>query len=241
MYLRPIHAEHDIPTLRHLITETKLGILVTAVPSSGNPLLQSTHIPWTLHLDDPSSTTEYGTLRGHMAKQNPQARTLVSAVDQSMDWKTEQEVMVLFTLPADHYISPQYYTDTKPRTGKVVPTWNYASVTAYGHLKVYDPSNPSTTAFLESQMDALTHTCETSERSLEGEWKVSDAPDSYVAALRKAVIGVEIVVERLEGKWKMSQEMGVGDREGIVRGLRRAGERGEVVAEMVQERGGRKK
>ncbi|GHJ88025.1 hypothetical protein NliqN6_4427 [Naganishia liquefaciens] len=236
MYLRPVHAEHDVPTLRSLIADVRLGILVTAIQSETYPLLQSTHIPWLLHVDDPESETELGTLRGHMAKQNPQAKVLVEHVAAETGWETEEDVMVLFTSPADHYISPQYYKDTKPNSGKVVPTWNYASVTAYGRAKIYTSTNPDITAFLQQQMHQLTHKCETSESSLQNEWKVSDAPDTYVAALRKAVIGIEIKIGRLEGKWKMSQEMGEADRAGVVEGLEKAGERGKAVATIVETR-----
>lgn len=89
-------------------------------------------------------------------------------------------------------------------------------------------------------MDELTHASESSVPSLKGEWKVTDSPEGYVSALRKAVIGVEIKIDRLEGKWKMSQEMGEADRRGVVEGLRNAGERGESVAELVQAKGEKK-
>lgn len=236
MYLRPIHTEHDIPTLRSLIADVRLGILITAIHSEAYPLLQSTHIPWTLHLDESESETELGTLKGHMAKQNPQAKVLVEHAHADTGWETEEDVMVLFTSPEDHYISPQYYTATKPLTGKVVPTWNYASVTAYGRARIYTSANPDTTAFLEQQMHQLTHECETSEPSLQNEWKVADAPDAYLDALRKAVIGIEIKIDRLEGKWKMSQETGQADRKGVVEGLGKAGAKGEAVARLVKER-----
>jgi predicted FMN-binding regulatory protein PaiB len=144
--------------------------------------------------------------------------------------------MVLFT-GDEHYISPQHYTETKPKTGKVVPTWNYSSVAAYGKARIYHSSNPDTPAFLQAQMDQLTDQSESREKYLPGNWKVSDAPERYVELLKKAVIGVEIRITRLEGKFKMNQESTEGDRRGVVEGLAKAGDNGKRVAEMVRERG----
>lgn len=238
MYLRPVHTELDIPTLRELIKQVQLGVLITAIPSAG-PLIQTSHIPWTLHLDNESLDTDLGILRGHMAKPNPQAQLLVDNAQKEQDWHVEQEVMVLFT-GDDHYISPQHYIDTKPKTGKVVPTWNYASVAAYGKAKIYHSANPETSTFLQSQMELLTSQSESREKYLPGQWEVSDAPERYVDLLKKAVIGIEIRIERLEGKFKMSQELGDGDRRGVVEGLAKAGEKGQTVAKIVEVRGGRK-
>ncbi|KAI5450613.1 hypothetical protein NCC49_002872 [Naganishia albida] len=238
MYLRPVHTEHDISTLRELIKQVQLGVLITAIPSTTASLIQSSHIPWTLHLDDESSETEYGVLRGHMAKPNPQARLLADNAHEGGGWEVGQEVMVLFT-GVDHYISPQHYVDTKPKTGKVVPTWNYASVAVYGKAKIYHSANSETSAFLQSQMESLTSQSESREKYLPSRWEVADAPERYVNLLKKAVIGIEIRIDRLEGKFKMSQELDEGDRRGVVEGLAKADEKGQMVAKMVEDRGKR--
>lgn len=243
MYLRPVHTEHDISTLQALIEQVQLGVLVTALPGpSGAPTIQSSHIPWVLDKDDNTSTdgeTAYGVLRAHMALANPQAKALVACAKEEDGWLVEHEVMVLFT-GHDHYITPQFYTETKPQTGKVVPTWNYESVAAYGKARIYHPrakQQPETNDFLDKQLNRLTEQAETQQTKLPTCWKVSDAPTSYVQRLKGAIVGVEIRIERLEGKWKMSQEVGEGDRAGVVDGLMKEGETGEAVARIVQARG----
>ncbi|KAJ9096849.1 hypothetical protein QFC21_005122 [Naganishia friedmannii] len=249
MYLRPIHSEHDIPTLHALIEQVQLGVLVTALPGpTGKPAIQSSHLPWVLDIDidttdqdgDGDGEPAYGVLRAHMALANPQAKALAACAKEEDGWLVEHEVMVLFT-GRDHYITPQFYTETKPQTGKVVPTWNYESVAAYGKARVYHPRRqPETSEFLDTQLHRLTDQAETRQTSLQTCWKVGDAPTSYVQRLKGAIMGVEIRIERLEGKWKMSQESGEGDRAGVVAGLMREGEKGEAVARIVQERGAAK-
>lgn len=174
-----------------------------------------------------------------MAKPNPQAGLLVDNAQEENSWEVEHEVMVLFT-GDEHYISPQHYTETKPKTGKVVPTWNYTSIAAYGKARIFHSLNPETPTFLQSQMEHLTSQSESRETYLPGQWKVSDAPERYVELLKKAVIGMEIRIDRLEGKFKMSQESTEGDRRGVVEGLANAGESGKRVAEIVRERGEKK-
>ncbi|KAJ9105568.1 hypothetical protein QFC19_003550 [Naganishia cerealis] len=238
MYLRPVHAEHHVPTLRALIERVQLGVLVTALPGpTGTPSLQSSHIPWVLEVDEADSETDHGVLKGHMALANPQAKALVACAQEQDGWQVQHQVMVLFT-GHDHYISPQFYTDTKPKTGKVVPTWNYESVAAYGKARIYHPrGHPETSQFLDAQITRLTEQAETTQTRLPTCWKVSDAPSTYVDRLKGAIIGLEIRIERLEGKWKMSQEIGEEDRQGVVEGLQAEGDEGEIVARIVQDRG----
>ena len=257
MYLRAIHAEPHIPTLRRLIQQTPLGILITAYdpsalskpittgPSNPPARIHTTHLPWVLVVDDEQSETELGTLKAHMARQNPQAKVLLDLAgasgSMSGDSELEQEeVCVIFTSPADHYISPSFYVESKPKDGKVVPTWDYASVAAYGFLKVHGDKSDRTSDYLDTQLDELT---DRSERKFgpHGEegtgWKVEDAPKGYTEQLKRAIIGIELKVTRLEGKWKMSQESGEKDRQGVVDGLRRLGEgKAGDVADVVEER-----
>ncbi|KAK7747209.1 hypothetical protein SLS62_009151 [Diatrype stigma] len=207
------------------------------------------HIPFVLDVQDESSETELGVLRCHIARQNPQAKAIIDALETQAQGGNsgclEQEVLVLFTSPVQHYVTPKFYTETKPDTGKVVPTWNYAAAQAYGRAKVYyDSRSDDTKAFLSKQVDDLSQYAETSVMGYTGvggkpsPWKVSDAPESYVELLRKNIIGIEIAIDRLEGKFKMSQEMSQGDREGVIQGFGNLqNEVGTRMAELVKERG----
>ncbi|KAF4548663.1 Hypothetical protein D9617_26g078760 [Elsinoe fawcettii] len=245
MYLRAAHVENSLPALRNLILSHPLGVLTTAIPHPTNALIQSSHIPWVLD-HDPSSPTDKGILRGHLARANPQTKSLIHALSSSATSPyLDTEVLVLFTSPVQHYVTPKFYTSTKPDTGKVVPTWNYAAVQAYGRARIYhDTKDGETQRFLAKQLDDLSKYAEEEimrydgAEGRKGAWKVQDAPESYVGLLSKAIIGIEIEVERLEGKWKMSQELKEGDREGTVEGFERLGtEDGRRMAEMVRERG----
>ena len=167
MYLRAVHAEAEIRILQQLILENPLGIFTTAIKSPNHPLIQSSHIPFVLDVpstaagetnsngdDDEQNLPKKnaGILRGHMAKQNPQAKVLMEAAAQQQQQQQQQregqdmrnleavelpeEVLVLFHGPHHHYVTPKFYTETKPQTGKVVPTWDYVAAQAYGK----DPS-----------------------------------------------------------------------------------------------------
>ena len=253
MYLRTAHAEHDIPLLQQFIHDNPLGILTTAIKSSDHAFIQSSHIPFLLDLpevpipisSEPNEGKPLGILRGHVAKQNPQAKALIEALSQTTNTNSElpDEVLILFNGAHHHYVTPKFYTETKPSTGKVVPTWNYSAVQVYGKIKVYaDSKSEDTAAFLSKQVDDLSRHAETSMGFTGGErpaaWNVGEAPVSYVEMLKKNIIGIEIRIERLQGKFKMSQEMGVGDREGVIQGFEALGsDVGEGIARLVKERG----
>lgn len=247
MYLRPVHAEHDVPTLRQLVHDTQLGLLITAYPTAesgpSSSCIHTTHVPWVLEVSDPQSPTELGILKGHMARQNPQSKLLVDLASQTPDGVIRSDqACVIFTAPDHHYISPSFYTETKPVSGKVVPTWNYASVAAYGHIRVYAEGDPGKSDYLSGQFDTLTRESEAlyGPHAQDGgrAWQVSDAPENYINVLKRNVIGVTIEVTRLEGKWKMSQESTEGDRQGVVDGLDSLGtESAKNVAETVKARG----
>ncbi|KZF19608.1 putative transcriptional regulator [Xylona heveae TC161] len=250
MYIRAAHAERDLRVLRQLIRDNPLGMFTTAIPSSSGtfPLLQSSHVPFVLDVEDESSETETGRLRGHLARQNPQSKAIIDDDNQQQQTPKnvlEQEVLVVFTSPHHHYVTPQFYTETKPATAKVVPTWNYAAAQVYGRAKIYfDAACDETSAFLGKQISDLTRHSETRIMGYtagKNDWKVSDAPERYVELLKKNIIGIEIEVDRLEGKFKMSQEMGKGDREGIIQGFENLQtETGKVIAEVVKQRGEQK-
>ncbi|KAK9365040.1 transcriptional regulator PAI 2-type [Lipomyces kononenkoae] len=249
MYLRPDHTESHIPVLQQFIRENPLGILTTAIESPLYPLIQSSHIPFVLDVPEPTDATySNGILRGHMAKQNPQAKALMEALvarkEQGINTlELSQEVLVLFNGPHHHYVTPKFYTETKPESGKVVPTWNYAAVQAYGKITVYcDSKSDETSDFLQKQIGELSQHAEISIMGYTGgdkqsPWEVSDAPVPYVEILKKNIIGIEIKIDRLQGKFKMSQEMGKGDREGVISGFDSLGtEVGKAMSRTVKER-----
>jgi transcriptional regulator len=246
MYLRAIHTEFDIKVLRRFIKENPLGILISAIESPNFATIQCTHMPWVLDVEDEQSTTELGRLRGHLAKANQHSKVMVEAVQRNTpsNGYLEQEVSIIFNGPVDAYVTPKFYTDTKPATGKVVPTWNYSAVQAYGKAKIfYDSQNDETGAYLEKQINDLTkYAEEVIMHHIGGDnltaWEVNDAPKTYVDILKKSIIGIEIKIDRLEGKFKMSQERTSGDRDGVVKGFESLGtEKGQKMAESVRERG----
>ncbi|KAL4879385.1 hypothetical protein BJY04DRAFT_208718 [Aspergillus karnatakaensis] len=228
MYLRAVHAEAQIAVLHQLIRDNPLGILTTAIKSPLYPFIQSSHIPFILDVPETADgTLSNGVLRAHMAKQNPQAKALMEALAAQQEQgnaslELSEEVLILFNGPHHHYVTPKFYTETKPESGKVVPTWNYSAAQAYGKIKVYcDSKSEETSAYLQKQIEELSNQSETSIMGYSSPWKVSDAPVNYVDLLKKNIIGIEISIDRLQGKFKMSQEMGHGDRQGVIEGFER--------------------
>lgn len=249
MYLRGVHADATISMLRQLIRQNPLGILTTAISSKTYPKILSSHVPFVLDVDDEGNEDELGVLRGHLARMNPQSKTMIEEIQsRSSDDNAqflEEEVLVLFTAGAQHYVTPKFYTETKPNTGKVVPTWNYAAAQAYGRAKIYfNAKSEESGTFLSKQIDDLSKHAETNVMGYDGvngnkpAWKVADAPENYIELLRKNIIGIEIVLDRVEGKFKMTQEMGQGDRQGVIDGFKSLGsEVGLDMAELVKQRG----
>ena len=250
MYLRPVHTENDTSTMYKFIQENPLGVLTTAIKSESYPLLQSSHIPWVLDLPASSQPAK---LRGHLARANPHAKALSESAATLNSLKSsgrksaklEEEVMILFTSPVQHYVTPKFYVETKPLTGKVVPTWDYAAVQCYGTMTVfYDGSASENGEFLAKQIDDLSRQSEEKIFGHDGQegrasaWNVDEAPESYVSLLKKAIMGVEVEITRIQGKWKMSQELAKGDRDGVIEGFEKLGtETGNDIARMVSERG----
>ncbi|KAB8269953.1 transcriptional regulator PAI 2-type [Aspergillus minisclerotigenes] len=249
MYLRAVHAETSIKALFELIQKNPLGVLTTAIPSTTQHFIQSSHIPWVLDIisDDPDAPVK-GRLRGHMARQNPHSKTFIEALNAAglpSASPLQQEVQVLFTANPHHYVTPKFYTETKPATAKVVPTWNYAAVQVHGKATIYHDSSSSESAeYLQKQIQDLSELCETSVMGYTGEggrpdsWKVTDAPERYIDIMKKNIIGIEITIEDIGGKFKMSQESTKGDREGVIQGFENLGtDVGRDVAALVRERG----
>jgi len=214
MYSPAHFQETRTPVLHDLIRAHPLAVLVT-LDANG---LVANHIP--MELD--ATTGELGTLRGHVARSNPVWHA----------HRAEVEAMAVFQGP-DGYITPSYYA-TKATTGKVVPTWNYATVHAYGPLRaIEDPG------WLRRFVEQLTdrHEAELA-RAGEPAWKVGDAPAAYIAKLLEAIVGLELPVTRLEGKWKVSQNRAADDRAGVAAGLERSDDpRRHAMAALVRERG----
>ena len=206
MYLPKHFEETRIDVLHALIRAHPLGALV-AMTRNG---LDANHIP--LEVDpDPAP---FGTLRGHVARANP-------------FWRDgETEALAIFQGP-ETYVSPAWYA-TKQETGKVVPTWNYAVVHAHGRIRFID-DRPWLRAFVEK----LTNRHEASRPE---PWKVTDAPADYIETQLGAIIGLEMPIARLVGKWKVSQNRPAQDRAGAVEGLaREGGEAGAAMARLIRE------
>lgn len=240
MYLRAVHAEQNVATLHQFIRSNPLGIFTTAIDSKSFPFLQSSHIPWVLDVDEKSDNDHLGVLRGHIARANPQAKALIEHLKENDTQTLSRDVMILFNGPAHHYVTPKFYRETKPATGKVVPTWNYSAVQVYGRATIYhDTKSTAAGTFLDKQIRDLSMQSEVDIMGYkEKPWQVDDAPTSYVELLKKAIIGVQIEITDIGGKYKMSQEMGVGDQQGVIDGFEALGnDEGKAIARTVKERG----
>ena len=188
MYCPDSFAETRPEILRVLIQRYPLATLV----SMGSNGLEANHIPLYLAPDEGPQPV----LQGHVARANPLWREVLS----------NSEVLAIFQGP-QHYISPSWYA-TKVETGKVVPTWNYAVVHAYGPLHVRDDP-----AWVRQQMVALTAQ---QENGFTMPWQVDDAPRDFTERLIQQVVGIEIPISRWMGKWKVSQNQPVGNRDSVV-------------------------
>ena len=196
MYV-PVQFENTrVEALQSLIREHPLGTLVTLDAGGVN----ANHLPFLLE----AGPAPLGTLRGHVARANPVWRDIRSGV----------ESLVIFQ-GAQAYITPLWYA-TKARTGKVVPTYNYGVVHAYGVLRAIDDK-----AWVRGLVTRLTDAFEGGRAS---PWRVSDAPPDYIDDMLGAIVGIEVVVTRLVGKCKASQNRDANDREGVQEGLRAQGD-----------------
>jgi transcriptional regulator len=228
MHIPAHHAEHRTPILEQFVRDNPLGILTTAIKNPSYPFLLSSHIPWVIDSAEATST-KYGKLRGHIARQNPQAKVIIEAISESATPNEgtvlEDDVLILFNAPHHHYITAKFYTETKPETGKTVPTWDYEAVEVYGKARVWvDSKSEAYGTFLAQQLSDLTHHAETSimgygKGGSAQPWTIDEAPESYIAMLKKNIIGIEIEITSMGGRWKMSQEKKKGDRDGIIKGI----------------------
>ena len=208
MYQPPHFREDRLDVQHRLILTHPLGLLISAGPGG----LQANHVPFLID----AAASELGTLRVHLARANPQIAELANVT----------ECLIVFQGP-QQYISPSLYP-TKQETGKVVPTWNYITVHAWGRPQVMDDA-----AWLRKQIDDLTRH---NEEPRTAPWQVSDAPEPFVAAQVKGIVGVEIPIARIEGKWKVSQNRPAIDQAGVVAGLQSEGGDAAIMASAVLER-----
>ena len=196
MYEPLLHRQDELAAQHRLIEARRIGLLISYGPTG----LLANALPFLID----AGASKLGTLQAHMARANGQWRDLSPGTD----------VLVVFQ-GVDHYITPAWY-ETKRETGKVVPTWNYVMVQARGRPRVIDDA-----AWLRRQIDALTLT---QEAARPAPWAPADAPAPFVAAQINAIVGLEIEIAEIKGKWKVSQNRNAADRAGVIAGLSAEGD-----------------
>ena len=201
MYVPAHFAETRTDVLHDAIRRIGFATLVT----HGADGIEASHVPMLLEPEP----QPYGTLIGHIARENPQWR------------RAAGESLAIFLGP-DTYVSPAWYP-TKKQNGKVVPTWNYVAIHAYGRASFFDEP--------ERLKALVTRLTETHEAGRPAPWAVSDAPADYIAMMLQAIVGFVLPIARLEGKWKMSQNRPPADRAAVARTLAAAGE--DEIAQMI--------
>lgn len=190
MYVPPAFRDDDLPQLHAMMRDLRTANFVTTTHAG----LVATLLPFVLVPEE----GRYGTLYGHLARANPQ-----------WELPPEGDAMVLFTGP-EAYISPSWYA-AKQEHGKVVPTWNYVAIHAYGPAEFFDDR--------DRMLDIVTRLTNLHEGSRAEPWAVTDAPDAYVHAQLRGIVGLRLPIARIEGKRKMSQNRPAEDRAGVAAGL----------------------
>lgn len=192
MHIQQKFSETNVDTLHALMRSHPLGTFVVL----GDSGIEINHMPFHLEL----TAGDKGVLRAHMPRGNP-------LWQQKLDER--HEAVVVFQGP-ENYITPSWY-ESKREHGQAVPTWNYVVVHAYGR-----PTFVHDKEWLRAHVTALTNT---HEASLSSPWQVSDAPADYIDTMLGNIVGVEMPITRLLGKWKVSQNRPMADRLGVVDGL----------------------
>jgi transcriptional regulator len=208
MYTPPAFRMDDLPEMHEVMRTVQLSTLVTATEQG----LLATPLPLILVPDE----GQLGTLYGHLARANPQ-------------WTLPAmgNALALFTGP-DAYITPSWYA-TKKEHGRVVPTWNYVAIHAYGEAEFFeDPAR---------LLDVVTRLTNLHEASRAEQWAVTDAPESYIRSQLKGIIGLRLPIIRIEGKVKASQNRPEADRIGVALGLDTEGGTSQLMANLVRTRG----
>jgi transcriptional regulator len=212
MYLPDHFRVEDVPQMHALIRAHPFAALV----SSGAAGLYASHLPTVL-----KDEGDHGTIECHLARANPHWRELAEG----------HEALMIFQGP-EAYITPNWYP-TKAESGKVVPTWNYAVVHAYGRPEVMQDKD-----WLRRHVGELTAQQEKTEAR---PWQLSDAPDSYIDVMTRGIVGFRYAITRLEGKWKMSQNRQEQDWKGVVTGLnaRASGDDLEIAEQVARQNAAR--
>lgn len=213
MYQPVHHREERLDVLHALIRAHPLGLMVSNGPDGpiANP------VPFLIDAEG----SPMGTLRAHVARANAQWQSIAAAPD--------QPVLVVFQ-GVDSYVTPSWY-ETKRQTGKAVPTWNYAIVQTRGRARVIEDGE-----WLRRQVSALTGTHEAGEAE---PWSVADAPENFIEMQLRAIVGIEIEIAEIAGKWKVSQNRPEADRTGVAEGLeKRGGDHNAAMAGLVRTFGG---
>jgi transcriptional regulator len=209
MYIPVANRENDVSEIRRFV---QANPLCTLVSMTGRGLVAS-HIPVVLQ----ESASGFGVLRGHFARGN----------SHWLEFNAEVETLAIFTGP-QHFISASWYPGKKTH-GREVPTWNYVAVHAYGRLRVIEDH--------DWLLDHLKTLVDENERIAEVPWSVSDAPPEFIARQMYAIVGIELDVSRVEGKWKVSQNRNDEDAAAVMDGLRSLGTpSGETMCELVRKR-----
>ena len=191
MYIPRHNEEKRVSVMRALMVSQPLATLVT-LGASG---LFASHVPMIVE-DDGS---EFGLLKCHISRANTQWR----------DHTPEVDALAIFS-GHQHYVTPNWYPGTKEH-GKEVPTWNYVVVHAYGPLKVIQDEH-----WLLTNVEKLTNI---QEARSPVPWRVGDAPEDFIRSQLKGIVGLELPIRRLEGKWKVSQNRTESERHGVIEGL----------------------
>lgn len=205
MFIPPAYRVDDLPTIHAFIRQHGFALLVSVDPSSdGVPT--ATHLPLLL-TEEPEG---YGSLSGHVARANPQAKFMA-----------DQPVLAVFSGPHTH-VSAAWYGEQN-----VVPTWNYVAVHAYGTLRVADHR--------DELQSLLSQTVDRYESGAPAAWSMESADADYIDRLSDAIVGFRIRIDRLEACWKLSQHHSAARREGAIRGLRERNQLGDrEIAELMQ-------
>ncbi|MGE5758351.1 MAG: FMN-binding negative transcriptional regulator [Sideroxydans sp.] len=207
MYIPSQFEEPNLDVMHELIRAKPLATLVT-LNANG---IEANHIPLVLSTE----RAPYGVLCGHVARSNPLWQ----------EHPADTDVLAIFH-GAESYITPAWYA-SKAGSGKVVPTWNYVSVQAKGKLRAIHDA-----ARIRSQLESLTAH---NEAGFEHPWAISDAPHDFIDKLLEAIVGIEIVITDLKGKWKVSQNRSAQDRSSVAEGLLNRGH--HEMAELVKSSG----
>jgi transcriptional regulator len=211
---QPAHGRFRAADPSRLLAELS-AIRPATLVTVGSGGLRASILPMLFDPDD----GPHGSLRGHLARGNPQWR----------DVSPEVEAMAIFD-GADAYVSPAWYEE-KRLTGKVVPTWNYTTVQAHGPLTIHHEP--------DWLLEHLRSLVDRHEAGRERPWSIDDAPDGYVETQARAIVGLELRITRLEAKRKLSQNRSATDVEAVIAGLRQGSMREQAVAaDMRREAGG---